>query len=195
VSHLKVAFTQTSSIDLISHQPLPDYGHIPGSPLRSGQPSRHNSRVPRNADPQSFDSSRLSLRPRSHSCPSYIQPLAILSTSAVSRATRGHDPLSAFLRPPRSLSTRPTSEEQDPVPFEVVRIEPSSGISESRPHDTRPHDTCIPIWYGISYRNLPFKASFSATLSGSQREAFLIFPQMSNTASPPAEPGVYLIAN
>jgi hypothetical protein len=29
-------------------------------------------------------------------------------------------------------------------------------------------------------------------LSGSQREAFLIFPKMSNTASPPAEPGAYL---
>jgi hypothetical protein len=32
-------------------------------------------------------------------------------------------------------------------------------------------------------------------LSGSQREAFLIFPKMSNAASPPAEPGVYLSAN
>jgi hypothetical protein len=32
-------------------------------------------------------------------------------------------------------------------------------------------------------------------LSGSQMEAFLIFPKMSNTASPPAEPGVYLDAN
>jgi hypothetical protein len=29
-------------------------------------------------------------------------------------------------------------------------------------------------------------------LSGSQKEAFLIFPKMSNAASPPAEPGVYL---
>ena len=26
-------------------------------------------------------------------------------------------------------------------------------------------------------------------------EAFLIFPKMSNVASPPAEPGVYLMAN
>ena len=31
-------------------------------------------------------------------------------------------------------------------------------------------------------------------MSGSQREAFLIFPKMSNI-SPPAEPGVYLNAN
>jgi len=54
---------------------------------------------------------------------------------------------------------------------------------------------CIPIWYGVSFHNVPFKASFSVTLSGSQREAFLIFPKMSNTASPPAEPEVYLNAN
>jgi len=57
--------------------------------------------------------------------------------------------------------------------------------------DSKPGDTCIPILYGVSFRSVPFQASFCVTSSGSQSEAFLIFPQMSNTASPPAEPGAY----
>ena len=87
----------------------------------------------------------------------------------------------------------PTSEGLIPNPSEVAHIELSSGTSESRPDGT--DGTCIPIWYAVNFRSVPFKASFSVTLSGSQREAFLIFPKMSNAASPPAEPGVYLSAN
>ena len=190
VSHLKVAFTQTFSIDLISYQPLPGCGHIPVWSLHPGQPLKHNSREPRNSDPQNSDSSPLPLQPRSHFCPSHTQPLAIPNTSVESRPPCEHDPALAFLLPLHSLSAMPTFEGWLPDPFEVVHIELSSDISESRPDGT-----CIPIWYGVSFRSVPFEASFSVTLSGSQREAFLIFPKMSNAASPPAEPGVYLSAN
>jgi len=190
VSHLKVAFTQTFSVGLISYQPLPGFGHIPVSSLHPGQSLKHNSRGPRSSDPQNSDSSPLPLQPRSHFCPSPTQPLAIPNTSAESRPPCEHDPPLAFLLPLHSLSAMPTFEGLFPDPFEVVHIELSSGISESRPDGT-----CIPIWYGVSFRNVPFEASFSVTLSGSQREAFLIFPKMSNAASPPAEPRVYLNAN
>jgi hypothetical protein len=47
-------------------------------------------------------------------------------------------------------------------------------------------------WYGLSFVCLPWKASFSVNLSGSQVGGFLIFPELSNPGSPPAQPGVYL---
>jgi hypothetical protein len=105
----------------------------------------------------------------------------------VSRPPCGRDLSLVSPRSLHSLSASPTPEELVPVPSEVAHIELSSGISESIPHDT-----CIPIWYGVIFRSVPFEASFCVTLSGSQTEAFLIFPKMSNTASPPAEPGAYL---
>jgi hypothetical protein len=187
MSHLKVAFTQTFSIDPISCQPLPGSGHIPVSSLRRDLPWKHNSHVPRNSDPQNSDSSPLSWQPKLHSCLLHTQPLATPNTSVVSRSPCGRDlPLGS----PRSLhspSASPILEEFVPAPSEVVHTELSSAILESIPGDT-----CIPIWYGVSFRSVPFQASFWLTLSGSQREAFLIFPKMSNTASPPAEPGAYL---
>lgn len=91
------------------------------------------------------------------------------------------------LLPLHSLSAMPTSEGLVPDPFEVVHIKLSPDISESRSDGT-----CIPTWYGLSFRSVPFKASFSVALSGSQTEAFLIFPKISNAASPP---GVNLSAN
>ncbi len=158
--------------------------------LRPDPPSKRNSRGPRNSDQQNSACSPLPLRPKSHSCLSPTQLLAIPNTSAVSRPPYAHDLPSASLGSLHSLSASPTPEELVPVPSEVAHRELSSGISESRPHDT-----CIPIWYGVSFRNVPFQASFCVTLSGSQSEAFLIFPKISNTASPPAKPGFTLKAN
>jgi hypothetical protein len=119
-----------------SYQPFPDFGNIPEWSLRSGQPLKHNSCELKKSDPQNADSSRLPLQPRSHFCPLYTQPLPIPNTSPESRPPCEHDPLSAFLLPLHSLSAMPISEGLVPVPFEVVHLEFSSGISGS-----------IPGWY------------------------------------------------
>jgi hypothetical protein len=186
VSHLKVAFTQTFSVGPISYRPLPGCARIPVSSLHPGQPLRRNSPGPRNFDRQNSGSSPLPLQPKSHSCLSHSQLLATPNTSAVSKSPCARDlPL---VSPPllHSLSASLTLEGFVPSPSEVAHTELSSAISESIPHGT-----CIPIWYGVSFRSVPFQASFGITSSGSQSEAFLIFPKMSNTASPPAKPGVY----
>src|SRR4030042_5963241 len=99
MSHLKVAFTQTFSIDPISCQRLPGSGHIPVSSLRRDLPLKHNSPVPRNSDPQNSGSSPWSWQPKSHSCLLHTQPLATPNTSVVSRSPCGHD---LSLTPPRS---------------------------------------------------------------------------------------------
>ena len=186
MSHLKVAFTQTFSIDLISCRPPAGCVRIPVWSLHPDQPLKHNSPEPRNSDRQNFGSSPLPLQPKSHCFLSHTQPLATPSISVVSRSPCARDLPLGSPQSLHSLSALPTLKEFVPAPSEVVHTELSSAISESIPHDT-----CIPIWYGVSFRGVPFQASFCVTSSGSQTEAFLIFPKMSNTASPPAEPGVY----
>ena len=136
MSHLKVALTQIFSTGPISDQPLPGFGHIHVSSLHPGQSLKHNSRVPRNSNPQNSDPSLSFLQPRSHFCPSYTQPLAILNTSEESKPPCEHDPPLTSLPPLHSLSAMPTFEGLIPDPFEVVHIKLSSGISESTPDGT-----------------------------------------------------------
>ena len=136
MSHLKVAFTQRFSIDPISCQPLPGSGHIPVSSLRRDLSLKHNSRVPRNSDPQNSGSSPLSWQPKWHSCPSHTQPLETPNTSVVSRSPYARD---LSLVPPRSLHfpcASPILEEFAPAPSGVVHTKLSSAISESIPGDT-----------------------------------------------------------
>jgi len=84
----------------------------------------------------------------------------------------------------------PTPEGLALIPSEVVHIALSSDISESTPSGT-----CNPIWYDVSFRNVPFQASFLVNFERfTDRRLSLIFPKMSNSGSPPAKPGVYLSA-
>jgi hypothetical protein len=147
-----------------------------------------NSLGPRSSVQQNSACFPLSWLPKSRSCLSHTQPLAIPSTSAGWRSPCARDlPLVS----PQSLhfpSASPIFERFVPDPSEAAHKEPSCAISESKPDDT-----CIPISYGVSFHTVPLQASFCVTLSGSQSEAFLIFPQMSNFASPPAEPWLWTL--
>jgi hypothetical protein len=182
----KVAFTRTFSFGRISYRPLPGCAHMPVSSLHPDLPSIHNNRGPKSSALQNSACFPLPSQPISHSCLSHTQPPAIPSISAESRSPCAHDLPLASPGSLHSLSASTTPEALVPGRSEAAPITLSCGISESKPHDT-----CIPIWYGVSFRYVPFEASFCVTSSGSQSEAFLIFPQMSNFASPPAKPGVY----
>jgi hypothetical protein len=190
VSHLKVASTQTFSTDPISCQPLPEPGYTPVSSSHPVQWSKHNTPVPRNSVPKNSASAPPTWQPKSHSCLSYILPLAQLITSAESKPTCEHDPPLVLLQQLCSPFAMPTPEGSVLIPSEVAHIALPSDISESTPSGT-----CNPIWYDVSFHYVPFQASFLVNFERfTDRRLFLIFPQMSNSGNPPAKPGVYLSA-
>jgi hypothetical protein len=55
-----------------------------------------------------------------------------------------------------------------------------------------PHNTCIPTTHRYTLNVYHFLPLGLQTLSGSRPGGFLIFLELSNSTSPPAEPGDYL---
>ncbi len=182
MSHLKVAPIQTFAIDPASDRPLPGHGYTPVSSSHPIQWLKRNIPVPKNSDRENFDSAPLTVQPRSHFCPSRNLPLMQPNTSAESKPTYEHDRPLVPLQPLRFLSAMQAPEELPLIPSEAAHKALSSDISESTPSGT-----CNPIWYGLSFRNVPFQASFSVNFERFTDRRLFLYSRKCQTLGVPRQ--------